>query len=84
MLVKRVNSGRLSQLAYLVANLSEIVLFRTEIQHPPPEKKKKENEIFDVCARVILSNIFLRGRTIGRLYQPYRKKVRETIFEHVG
>lgn len=37
---KRINSGRLSQLVYLVANTTEIVLFGTEIQHPSSEKKQ--------------------------------------------
>lgn len=54
---KRINSGRLSQLVYLVANTTEIVLFRTEIQHPSSEKKQDTARIFDVVTLVILSNI---------------------------
>lgn len=55
---KRINSGRLSQLVYLVANTTEIVLFGTEIQHPSSEKKKQDTaRIFDVVTLVILSNI---------------------------
>lgn len=54
---KRINSGRLSQLVYLVANTTEIVLFGTEIQHPSSEKKQDTARIFDVVTLVILSNI---------------------------
>lgn len=46
---KRISSGRLSQLVYLVANTTEIVLFGTEIQHPSSEKKTRYCEDIRRC-----------------------------------
>lgn len=67
-LCKRINSGRLSQLVYLVANTTEIVLFRTEIQHPSSEKKQDTARIFAVLSNIltIFSLQFVLQRIFAR------------------